>query len=144
LSWNYANIRVNSGEKVRAKAHEVGVVLHEQAVATVQMTEEIMLVREEKIIIDTGQPVVVTKTTEIRQKVPETVTQTVITEEIRETEEFEEATDESSGCAPEFVLTLSDVSAKLGDSVKLKCIVTGSPTPVINWRLDEEIIKETE
>lgn len=130
------------GEEVRGKAHEVGVVLHEQATETVQMTEEVMLVREDVMIIETRQPEATT--TQIRQKAEHTVTQTVITEEMKEIEEFEEATDESSGCAPEFVLPLTDVTTKVGESAKLKCIVTGSPTPVITWRLDEEIIKETE
>lgn len=47
---------------------------------------------------------------------------------------------EVSGSAPEFVRQLHNVTVTEGESVKLKCIVTGHPAPDVRWFVDGDQI----
>ncbi|XP_049341975.1 obscurin [Astyanax mexicanus] len=46
--------------------------------------------------------------------------------------------------SPGFELSLTDSAAKLGQTVKLACKVTGSPKPVVTWYKDGLVVKDDE
>lgn len=41
--------------------------------------------------------------------------------------------------APEFTSPLSDIKTKEGEDIRLQCVVTGTPTPRVQWCLNEEV-----
>ena len=50
-------------------------------------------------------------------------------------DEYYDSTAESLE-APHFIQALNDIVAVKNETVRLKCIITGNPLPVVKWYID--------